>query len=87
MAFFMFPCLPREAFFGGLDVFGRLNGLLKKKINYKKLIQIEHCNTAKNVLKKLDHRWTSINSSYYPFGLPSIHLNLFLNSIYKKYDC
>ena len=59
----------------------------KKKINYKKLIQIEHCNTAKNVLKKLDHRWTSINSSYYPFGLPSIHLNLFLNSIYKKYDC
>jgi ubiquinone/menaquinone biosynthesis C-methylase UbiE/uncharacterized protein YbaR (Trm112 family) len=56
----------------------------KKGLNYKKLIQLEHCNTAKAVLRELKLYFKVCENQYYPFGIPTINFNLVINSVFKK---
>lgn len=56
----------------------------KKGIKYKKYIEVEHCNTAKIVLKALHKNFEAKVQNYYPFKLPSINFNLLVNGVYVK---
>jgi SAM-dependent methyltransferase len=56
----------------------------KQGMNYKKFISIEHCNTAQKIIGLLKNHFEPVMNSYYPFYIPSINFNLFLNSVLKK---
>lgn len=53
-------------------------------IDYKKVIAIEHCNTAAHVLRALARRFDLIRRTQFPFAfLPSIHFNFTVSLEYR----
>lgn len=53
-------------------------------IDYKKVIAIEHCNTAAHVLRALGRRFDLVRRTQFPFALlPSIHFNFTVSLEYR----
>jgi len=53
-------------------------------VNYKKYIEVEHCNTAEIILESMKAIFETKVQKYYPFKFPSLNLNLLINGIYVK---
>lgn len=54
-------------------------------IDYKKIVEIEHCNTANRVLKALSKRFEISKKRIFPFPfIPTIHLNLSITVLCRK---
>ena len=56
-------------------------------IDYRRIVALEHCNTAKRVLTALEKRFSVVGRKWFPFPfLPSVNLNLTVTTMYKKAD-
>tara|TARA_B100000315_G_scaffold231369_1_gene242635 strand:+ start:242 stop:1123 length:882 start_codon:yes stop_codon:yes gene_type:complete len=56
-------------------------------IDYRRIVALEHCNTAKRVLTALEKRFSVVGRKWLPFPfLPSVNLNLTVTTLYKKAD-
>lgn len=64
--------------FSGKKIFKKRYGM-----SYAPYIQSEHINTANEALKELAMRFETVRRQYYPFLIPSIHLNLFIGMVLK----
>ena len=64
--------------FAGKKEFERRYG-----VAYDWCIQSEHVNTGQEVMAELAAKFKPIKIQYFPFGVPLIHLNLFVGMVYK----
>jgi len=56
-------------------------------IDYRRIVALEHCNTAKRVMTALEKRFSVAGRRWFPFPFfPSVNLNLTVTTLYKKAD-
>lgn len=53
-------------------------------IDYRKVMRIEHCNTASKVIAALREQFRPLRSRFFPFFLPSANINLTILSSYES---
>lgn len=56
----------------------------KYGIDYKKIVKIEHCNTAAEVLRMLESEFRVERVRYYPLGIKTVHANLILAGSFRN---